>query len=171
MLTVLGKAGLGLPRTAPAHIHQPGKVKGKPSITIVRDPADWLRAVYQERLGPTNVPEIDELLLLKRSHQDYLQNRQPLEFEAFIEKYLAEMPGRVAKIFGLYKSDYEIPIENLPDGLIDALDAIGAPFGRYGILGTEPMNVNRAKLQWPDGLLEKVQKAEKPRRRRKKSAK
>ena len=172
-ITVPPRGPSPLSRHAGAHIHEPGRVRDLPSVTLVRDPTDWLMSMYQNRIGPVRVEEIDRLLTLKGTFADYLQARQSVTFVEFVEKYLKQMPGQITRIFELYESDYTVDLADLPDGFVNVMDALDVEYDPIILKHTPPQQVTETKLMWPDGLRERVVEAEgykKPRKKRRKKA-
>lgn len=149
-------------------LHAPGRVKDRrgnnlPSITFRRHPADWIRSVYQARLWMVGEPIQDRIIALKGTRDDYLRNIQAVPFMDFVERYIAEMPGEITRMFAKYESDHNIDLADLPHGFLAVLDAIvpeSVKWDRRAIAETPPMNAAPAKLQWPSELYERFCAAE-----------
>jgi hypothetical protein len=81
----LRDAGVHLPH---ANSHNPGRVPGKPRVTIYREPATWLRSFFVNVQGATDIPGVDQFLALR--------NGRTQTFEEFGWRYVKRMPGRIS---------------------------------------------------------------------------
>ena len=101
-----------------ARWHVPGRT-GLPSITVWRDPADWLHSYFQMVPDLVGFEAVDCFMDLRVKGQ---------EFSDFAGRYIEQMPGAIARLFGAYPSDYVLQLSEIRSGLLVAWREIGVPF-------------------------------------------
>ncbi len=79
--------------------HHSGHEDGLPSITIRRNPADWLLSYYLLNPNRVGVPEIDLFNTLRHS---------TASLSEFVVRYILEHPGKIETMFRLFRSTHTV---------------------------------------------------------------
>ncbi len=117
---------------------------GRSSITIKRDPAEWLRSYFLRVTGRVDLPMIDLLCDLRHDKEE--------TFEIFGWRYVHTMPGLIKRIFGKWKSDYTLRTESLAMDTVDLMSLLDVKCDLDVILSFKPDNVTPDKPAIPDDL-------------------
>ena len=122
-------------------MHVPGHVPGRPRVTLVREPATWLRSFFLNLHGPMGVPCVDVFQALRGQYQE--------SFEGFGWRYVNAMPGQISKMYMAYESEIELRTEHLGSDTAAMLSSLNVPcdfesvraLGKVGkTLATAPMS-------------------------------
>ena len=132
---------VGLPTKHPG-MHVPGHVEGKPRVTIVREPAIWLRSFFLNMHGPMGLAEVDIFLGLRTGHNQ--------TFEEFGWRYVNEMPGQISKMRLFYEAEIELRTEHLADDTVAMLTELNVPCDHEAIRNYPPVGVTLTKINISD---------------------
>lgn len=140
---------MGTLRDAGVHIaqngtHTPGRVPGKPSVTIYREPATWLRSYFVNVHSLLDILAADVFLPLRTGRDQ--------TFEEFGWSYVKTMPGRISKSFMCYESDIELRTEHLNEDTAQMLEVLAVPCDIDFVRKDPPRAASTGKPNIPDDL-------------------
>lgn len=98
--------------------HHPGHEDDLPSITIRRNPADWLLSYYLLDPNRVGVPEIDLFHTLRRS---------TASLPEFVDRYVVEHPGKIETMFDLFHSTHTVDLSLMHTIFKYLLPKLGMP--------------------------------------------
>jgi len=127
------EAGVCIPHQG---MHTIGFIDGKPSITIVREPAYWLRSYFYNVTGRLEMPVVDGLCELRARPRNEVQS-----FGAFAEKYIATMPGTIQRIFDHWSAEHTLRTEHLGADTCSLMKQLDVQCDLELIVNSEPRNV------------------------------
>ncbi len=115
-MSTLRDAGVHI---AQSNSHVPGTVPGKPSVTIYREPAMWLRSYFNSVQGQLDMPVIDKFMALRNGRRQM--------FEEFGWQYVRQMPGHISRSFLQYEAEIELRTEHLSEDAARMLEVLSVP--------------------------------------------
>lgn len=127
-----------------AGMHAPGHVEGKPRVTIVREPATWLRSYFRNMHGSIGMPQVDIFQMLRSGHGQ--------KFEDFGWRYVNELPGQISKMCMCYEAEIELRTEHLTDDTVALLELFEIPFDPEAVRGLGRVGVTVSMDPIPDEL-------------------
>ena len=128
------EAGVCVPHQG---MHTIGFIEGKPSITIVREPALWLRSYFYSVTGLLEMPVIDELSKLRMPGAQMIDE----SFVSFSERYIDKMSGTIRRIFDYWSAEYTLRTEHLGTDTYRLMKRLDVPCDLELIVNSEPRNV------------------------------
>lgn len=142
-----GDAGLDVWHMGDVHAALSSPIRDRVVLGVVRDPCDWLRSFWayagHEKRGKFYWTPLRHIAALLKDGSRYVS------FEAFIDRYLATMPGELTRVFREYLQhvDVVIAFDDIINGLIRALNDNGEQFNEEAIMYCPPKNrgLNSAK--------------------------
>lgn len=152
VLKAAALAGLG--EGQKAKLHEPHSPGASLKVSTVRHPVDWLKSYWAEiHGGCVGVPAVDWFAVHARSSED---------FPEFVERYLAEQPGAVSRMFLSYGADSWIRTDELAWGFCDLLESAGVPRKQRELVLALPRQccARRPLPDLPDPLRRRVLEAE-----------
>lgn len=136
-------------------VHDHGTLSGQLfSVTLVREPLDWLCSYYWAlKGGSINNPMVDQLCMLAR---------ESATVEIFINRYLQEQPGTVSQIFNSYQASTVMKIEDFPWNVLLFFGSIGYQKNHATVVDLGAVNRTKLKGMLPNRVdyLRQVRKAE-----------
>lgn len=153
-------AALGYREYNKNEIHKPWTMPSSGlRLTIVRNPCDWLASYWANVYpGCIGVPEVDVFRISDTS----------LTFEAYVTEYLRTMPGGIGALFGKYRADSVVRLEDFPYCMAEFFCMVSPDWGRDYIVktcqGLGPQGIRPRKKPmpvWTDYLRSSVMEAEK----------
>ena len=132
--------------------HKTGQVDGKPNVTIVREPFEWLRSDFVQVFGCMEIP-VDDIIQSMREGQDQT-------FDNFASRYVNEIPGAITRMFRHYEADFALHTETLADDTIDMLIDLGVKCDLDYVRNAPPVDVTKDKPAISDALRNAIREAE-----------
>ena len=120
------------------NMHVPGHVPGKPRVTLVREPATWLRSFFLNMHGPMGIDIVNTFLVLRTGRDQ--------TFDQFGWRYVEEMPGQISKMYLLYESEIELRTEHLASDTAAMLSRLNVPCDFEAVLDVPPEGVTGTKI-------------------------
>jgi hypothetical protein len=146
VLQSLAHAGVTHRKWDSTRVHKPGKLEGVPSVTVRRNPCDWLRSYWHNMRGRiAAVPEVDVFSTLDLTSLDSLA-----------ESYLERMPGAISRMFMAYESDYVLELDGLADQFADLMERLEVQHDAAVLRTWPPENVTPNKAGWTQELYDRV---------------
>lgn len=145
-------AGIG--EGAKSKVHIPFPERGATlRVSMVRDPADWIRSYYTAIYpGKTGIPIIDALA----------SDRSLAKFDDYVRWYLHTMPGQYGRIFDSYDADITLRIEDAPWCFIEFADTFKT-LTQYQVdcvRNLTKINPSKKKSTWNKKLRKKMLESE-----------
>lgn len=125
-------------------VHNRGQHNGLPRITIVREPALWLRSFWLQihtRMGFAQMDQIQDL-----------RGPRTEPFYKFAWRYVEEAPGAIAKCYLHYESEHELRTEHLPLDTLELLEELGVPCDKDIVVNSPPRAVSNNRPTIKDDL-------------------
>lgn len=151
-MTAMLNAELEMERKGSTAVHYPSQPSDLPTVTLTRDPADWIRSYYQNmKRRWSGVPEVDAF-----------QNLEWKSLEMFVESYIQKMPGGIGKMFDAYKSDFSFEA-GACDEIIAWIEQTfpDLEFKKGAIIDTKVPNPTKDKIDLSTELRQAIYEAEK----------
>jgi hypothetical protein len=123
-------------------MHTIGRVEGKPRVTIVREPATWLRSFFLNLHGPMGVDIVNTFLALRTGRDQ--------TFEEFGWRYVNEMPGQISRMYLHYESEIELRTEHLASDTAAMLSRLNVPCDFKAVFDVAPEGVTGTKITMTD---------------------
>lgn len=119
---------------------EPPHGNGRFTVTVVRNPYDWLVSYYHAyRGGPTGIPVVDQFAGLARQAGDVGR---------FVQLVARHKPGSVGGMFDAYRATSVVRLEDMPWALIELLASFGVDAVAAEYLA--PCNVYQGLPHRPD---------------------
>lgn len=96
-------------------LHEVGRIDGKPAISFVRDPADWIRSYYQNITAPVGNPAVDVFQECRKNEESkHIGTKFGLRL--FVLFYRVTMPeNSISAAFRSYDAQHRWRIEDMPN--------------------------------------------------------